>query len=496
MAESHLLSLWEFSFAFFTALTVVGVIFIFTLPSQFEPHYPELVKLADFTDEDKKDRDSGYEHLPKESAKGVYSKPSTSVVILILGDIGRSPRMQYHACSIAKYGGRVDIVGYHESEVLPEIQRNKLINIVPLKPFPDALRTDNKILFTLLAPVKILLQAWTIYYTLAYSITAKQYMLVQNPPSIPTLLIAQINCFLRNTKLVIDWHNLGHTILALKLGRKHPLVILSSAYENIVARFAAGHITVSKAMARLLQARYGIVAKPLHDRPAKHFQPLSSDEKAAFLARFPRTAKHAKDFEIGKRRLVVSSTSWTADEDFTLLLDALVAYSATVSMEPQYPKLEVVITGKGPLRESYLKGIKLLEKGHRLVNVKIHSEWLTMADYALLLGSADLGVSLHTSSSGVDLPMKVVDMFGTGLPVVGWDHFEAWPELVQEGVDGKGFHSASGLEQLLQDLLGGNGTELARLRKGALEQSRRRWEHEWPKIGGLLGLRLKEQDAK
>jgi hypothetical protein len=39
-------------------------------------------------------------------------EPKISVQVLVLGDIGRSPRMQYHAMSIAKHGGRVDIVGY------------------------------------------------------------------------------------------------------------------------------------------------------------------------------------------------------------------------------------------------------------------------------------------------------------------------------------------------------------------------------------------------
>lgn len=34
------------------------------------------------------------------------------VVVVVLGDIGRSPRMQYHALSIARKGGLVDLVGY------------------------------------------------------------------------------------------------------------------------------------------------------------------------------------------------------------------------------------------------------------------------------------------------------------------------------------------------------------------------------------------------
>lgn len=38
------------------------------------------------------------------------SKPR--ICVLVLGDIGRSPRMQYHALSCAKAGFQVDMVGF------------------------------------------------------------------------------------------------------------------------------------------------------------------------------------------------------------------------------------------------------------------------------------------------------------------------------------------------------------------------------------------------
>lgn len=41
------------------------------------------------------------------------SPESVRIQVLVLGDIGRSPRMQYHALSIAKHGGTVDLIGYH-----------------------------------------------------------------------------------------------------------------------------------------------------------------------------------------------------------------------------------------------------------------------------------------------------------------------------------------------------------------------------------------------
>ena len=42
-----------------------------------------------------------------------YAETSAvSVQIVVLGDIGRSPRMQYHAASVVQHGGLVQLIGY------------------------------------------------------------------------------------------------------------------------------------------------------------------------------------------------------------------------------------------------------------------------------------------------------------------------------------------------------------------------------------------------
>ena len=291
---------------------------------------------------------------------------------------------------------------------------------------------------------------------------------------------------MRNSKLVVDWHNFGYSILALKLGKSHKLVSMSERYEYAMSRSATANITVTNAMARVLKERYDIAAVALHDRPASYFRPLSATDKTIFLNNLPETTDKAGNLESGTCKLLVSSTSWTPDEDFGILLTALESYACEATSNPNLPEILAIITGKGPMKQKYMSEVEASSRKGKLKKVQVISAWLSTKDYASLLGAADLGVSLHTSSSGVDLPMKVVDMFGTGLPVVGWSKYEAWCELVQEGINGKGFQSSEELTRLLVSLFDRNSLQLQSLREGVLKECGRRWDDEWDPVAGKL----------
>lgn len=375
-----------------------------------------------------------------------------------------------------------------DSPLIDELKRSPHLSVLPISS-SKGLQTSHRVLFLVLGPLKVLVQTYHLWQTLAYRAIASEWMLVQNPPSIPVLMIAVVVCSLRGTKLVIDWHNFGYSILALKLGDKHPLVFVSFFYEVIMASFATAHLVVTDAMARVLRTRLSAANTilTLHDRPAALFQPMVESDRLAFLQRYNLLAEHYDDLVGGKARLLVSSTSWTPDEDFSILLESLRTYAA--SANDRLPHLVVVITGKGPLQAQYRLKIQSMQEEGNLKNVSIYTDWLSFEDYASLLGSADLGISLHTSSSGVDLPMKVVDMFGAGLPVLGWSAFAAWPELVTENVNGKGFGSSHELTAALVEVCEPGNTVLRHLRQGAVEESRRRWDSEWnPVAGKLFGL--------
>lgn len=278
-------------------------------------------------------------------------------------------------------------------------------------------------------------------------------------------------------------------MLAMKLGDSHPLVRASKWYERRLCQSASAHFTVTDAMRRVLLKDFDLKANvlPLHDRPASQFQPLDSQARESFLSSLDDTKGYANSIITGKTRLIVSSTSWTPDEDFSILLEALSTYSEqAATTHPQLPDILAIITGKGPEKEKYLLQIEQLKYRRKLEVVAIKTAWLSLQDYASLLASADLGVSLHTSSSGVDLPMKVVDMFGAGLPVLGWNKFDAWPELVVEGKNGMGFGDANEMAEKLAYLFSPDHSMLARLKEGALAEGTRRWDDEWDPIAGKL----------
>ena len=77
--------------------------------------------------------------------------------------------------------------------------------------------------------------------------------------------------------------------------------------------------------------------------------------------------------------------------------------------------------------------------------------------------------------------MKVVDMFGAGLPVCATS-FECLGELVKDHVNGRIFKSKEELGEQLKELVGDfpeNAGKLEMYRKGVEEFQKKRWEDNW-----------------
>ncbi|KAL0945541.1 hypothetical protein HGRIS_014703 [Hohenbuehelia grisea] len=465
-----------------------------------------------------------------------------SVAILVLGDIGRSPRMMYHAESFAQVQFETYLIGYGGSAPIPSLKRVPHVHFIYLPEPPAVLR---RLPFILTAPIKITLQVLVILRALLLQISKPpEFILVQNPPSIPTLALVWLVSRLRGSKVIIDWHNLGYTILALRTGKHHIFVKIAKWFERTFGRNAYAHLFVTQAMHDYLVKEWDLkgIRAVLHDRPPKHFHKVSpqtthllfrqlaphfvNGSLQSFLPEFslpystpftttaletsrssrPSSQSESSDIAFGsgtyskidmpklrsdRPALIVSSTSWTPDEDFGILLAALDLYEHKARERAQdarnhpidgskgwvggLPRVLVIVTGKGPQKEEFMAKIRKLEtgeEGHGWQWVRCISLWLEAQDYPLLLGSADLGVSLHSSSSALDLPMKIVDMFGCGLPVCAL-RFKCLHELVKDEHNGLIFDTPGQLADQFENLLTSfpNPDALDKLRSSLLQSS-------------------------
>lgn len=384
--------------------------------------------------------------------------------VVSLSPASRSPRVVNHALSFARSGKFSASI--HAYAPCPEFDSSLELSFVPVEPTPQTSRTS--------LVRTVIFQARALFQSLVTCPGSKRYdvMVVNSPPCIPTFAVVLLaSRVFHSCPVLVDWHNFAYTIM--QTTGKSPFVIaVARVMEWYLGRQMDGHFCVSGAMRDHLAAEWAIDAHVLYDRPRDHFRLIpSAEEQHEVFAMLHKCIEMPLGIDGGtmatvrdnsgilQRRkdgpaIVVSSTSWTPDEDFSILLDALIdldARLATLSFHPSCPfggRVVCIITGKGPMRAEF----EAKYRAAALQFVQIYFAWLPREEYPRLLGCAHLGVSLHTSSSGLDLPMKIVDMLGCGLPVLSYK-YECIEELIKPGKTGLLFADAATLAQKLDEIL-------------------------------------------
>ena len=336
-------------------------------------------------------------------------------VVLVLGDLGRSPRMQRHALMLASSGFDVHLLGLGDTPLPSNVAKAAHVRLLRRSPLSAAVR---------------------LAFLLLFSVRRADVILVQTPPALPLLPVVLFLAPLLRARVIVDWHNFTTDMLQLRSDSRFLMRLAANAERR--ARRASAHLAVSNALASELRRRHGIESTVLHDRPTRAFVPA-----------------------IAKRPLVISPTSWSLDEDFDLLIDA------ARFLEDRQKKIRILVTGRGERRAQFERKFDALGLRH----VQLKTDWVPPDDYPALLASADLGLCLHRSASGVDLPIKLAEMRGCDVPALVLDYGAVLREIVQEGESAIFFRTAYELASLLAD-----PPPFAPMRPPP------RWEEEWTRV--------------
>ena len=392
--------------------------------------------------------------------------------------------MQYHAQALAANGADVDLVGLEGTALPKRITDDSHITVhrfkgprLWIRQSLSGLTGSGYAFVGLFDAVRLSVRLWRTLRQLP----RPDLVLVQNPPAFPTLLVTWLALKRRGVRFVIDWHNLGYTVLRLRLGQWHPAVRFARWFERRDARRADANLCVSRGLAAFLQSRFGVTtAHVLYDRPGSPFVPIERADREQYRqALFSRLGIHAD-----KVGFIICPTSWTEDEDFDLAIDAVTRLEQRVrgweAAGPgrRFPDLVILVTGDGVRRAEFERRFA----GLPARRVHLRARWLEPEDYPRVVGCADLGLCLHRSSSGLDIPMKVADLFGAGVPVCALDYGACLAERVRHGDNGLLFSKAEQLADVLFDLFEtypADQKSLERLRAGARKSARPTWEEGW-----------------
>jgi len=279
------------------------------------------------------------------------------VAVLVLGDVGRSPRMQYHALSLARSPevAHVTLIGYAGSRCVPEVEALIDSGRISLRLLREDLlpRPRSKVAYLVYAPAKALLKLGQLLFALLLLLPRVDVLLLQTPPAIPTLAAAWLARAASGCMVVVDWHNLGFSVLEHGgLGASHPYVLAARLYEALLGWSLDGHLCVTAAMSGWLREHWSVRAATLYDRPPAFFCPTPLEQRHELLRRLrpalvapggaplweekpPSSSPRSSPWDAGGTpwtsldsgtgqvrarpdapALLVSSTSWSADEDF------------------------------------------------------------------------------------------------------------------------------------------------------------------------------------
>src|SRR6185503_3904793 len=173
--------------------------------------------------------------------------------VVALGDLGRCARMVYHAHALAASGVDVDLVGFEGT------------------PLPRAVAEHSRIAIHRLNPATLRLRGG--FSGSGYAVAG-----LFDAARLSFRLWSALRR--AGVKFVIDWHNLGFTMLSARLGRWHPAVRLARWFERRDARRVEANLCVSRGLAAFLESRFGVHnTRVLYDRPASSFVPMDRAER-------------------------------------------------------------------------------------------------------------------------------------------------------------------------------------------------------------------------